>query len=166
MHITEGFVFSFRAMSSVLPIAGFFFIGVAGTAAPILGLPAGVAAPGLLADLVRAGEHFIPHDRFFVSYGILFSGMVTGIDGSGFAGLPLTGALAGALGRTVGFDVSTLAAIGQMGSVWTGKTMTAWSALAAVASFARVPVLQTVRHLMIPVLTGLLVSTLVAIFLW
>jgi hypothetical protein len=165
-HVTEGFVFSFRAMSSVLPIAGFFFIGVAGTAAPILGLPAGAHAPGLLADLVKAGEHFIPHDRFFVSYGILFSGMVTGIDGSGFAGLPLTGALAGALGRAVNLDVSTLAAIGQMGSVWTGKTMTAWSALAAVTSFARVPVLQAVRHLMFPVITGLLVSTLVAILIW
>lgn len=165
-HVTEGFVFSFRAMSSVLPIAGFFFIGVAGTAAPILGLPAGTAAPGLLADLVKAGEVYIPHNAFFVSYGILLAGMVTGIDGSGFAGLPLTGALAGALGRTVGFDVSTLAAIGQMGSVWTGKTLTAWSALAAVASFARVPVLQAVRHLLLPVVAGLLISTLVAILIW
>ncbi|MFT4067364.1 hypothetical protein [Paraburkholderia sp.] len=165
-HVTEGFVFSFRAMSSVLPIAGFFFIGVAGTAAPILGLPAGTAAPGLLADLVKAGEVYIPHNPFFVSYGILLAGMVTGIDGSGFAGLPLTGALAGALGRTVGFDVSTLAAIGQMGSVWTGKTLTAWSALAAVASFARVPVLQAVRHLLLPVVAGLLVSTLMAILIW
>ena len=165
-HVTEGFVFSFRAMSSVLPIAGFFFIGVAGTAAPILGLPAGTAAPGLLADLVKACEHIIPHDKFFVSYGILLSGMVTGIDGSGFAGLPLTGALAGALGRAVGLDVSTLAAIGQMGAVWTGKTLTAWSALAAVASFARVPVLQAVRHLILPVMCGLLISTLVAILIW
>lgn len=165
-HVTEGFVFSFRAMSSVLPIAGFFFIGVAGTAAPILGLPAGVAAPGLLADLVKAGEVYIPHNEFFVSYGILLAGMVTGIDGSGFAGLPLTGALSGALGRAVGFDVSTLAAIGQMGSVWTGKTLTAWSALAAVSGFARVPVLQAVRHLVLPVCTGLFVSTLVAILIW
>lgn len=165
-HVTEGFVFSFRAMSSVLPIAGFFFIGVAGTAAPILGLPAGVAAPGFLADIVKAGEVYIPHNEFFVSYGILIAGMVTGIDGSGFAGLPLTGALSGALGRAVGFDVSTLAAIGQMGSVWTGKTLTAWSALAAVAGFARVPVLQAVRHLVVPVCAGLVVSTLVAILIW
>jgi hypothetical protein len=165
-HVTEGFVFSFRAMSSVLPIAGFFFIGVAGTAAPILGLPAGAAAPGFLADIVKAGEAYIPHNEFFVSYGILLSGMVTGIDGSGFAGLPLTGALSGALGRAVGFDVSTLAAIGQMGSVWTGKTLTAWSALAAVAGFARVPVLQAVRHLALPVCAGLVISTLVAILIW
>ncbi|WP_028205512.1 hypothetical protein [Paraburkholderia nodosa] len=165
-HVTEGFLFSFRAMSSVLPIAGFFFIGVAGTAAPILGLAPGVAAPGLLADLVKAGEQYIPHNQFFVSYGILFAGMVTGIDGSGFAGLPLTGALAGALGRAVGFDVSTLAAIGQMGSVWTGKTLTAWSALAAVASFARVPVLQAVRYLLLPVVAGLVVSTFIAIIVW
>ena len=165
-HITEGFVFSFRAMSSVLPIAGFFFIGVANTAGPILGLPPSASAPGLLADLVRAGEAYIPHNAYFVSYGILLAGMITGIDGSGFAGLPLTGALAGALGRSVNFDVSTLAAIGQMGSVWTGKTLTAWSALAAVSSFARVPVLQAVRHLAVPVITGLLISTLVAILIW
>ncbi|WP_027795160.1 hypothetical protein [Paraburkholderia acidipaludis] len=165
-HITEGFVFSFRAMSSVLPIAGFFFIGVASTAAPILSLKAGVPAPGLLADLVRAGEVYIPHNTVFASYGIMLAGMITGIDGSGFAGLPLTGALSGALGRALGVDVSTLAAVGQMGSVWTGKTLTAWSALAAVASFARVPVLQVVRCLLIPVVAGLLISTLVAILVW
>jgi hypothetical protein len=165
-RIKEGFVFSFRAMSSVLPIAGFFFIGVAGTAGPIIGLPEGAHAPGLLADLVKAGAHWIPQSPFFLAFGILVSGMVTGIDGSGFAGLPLTGALASALGHAVGFDVSTLAAIGQMGSVWTGKTLTAWSALAAVASFARIPVLEAVRHLLLPVICGLIASTLFAVIFW
>ena len=38
-HITEGFVFAFKAMGSVLPIAGFFFLGANETAAAILGLP-------------------------------------------------------------------------------------------------------------------------------
>ena len=92
--------------------------------------------------------------------------MVTGIDGSGFAGLPLTGALAGALGRAVNFDVSTLAAVGQMGSVWTGKTLTAWSALAAVAAFARVSVFDAVRKLFVPVVCGLIVATIFAIVVW
>ena len=92
--------------------------------------------------------------------------MITGIDGSGFAGLPLTGALAGALGRAVNFDVSTLAAVGQMGSVWTGKTLTAWSAFAAVAAFARVSIFECVRKVFLPVLCGLIVATVVAIIIW
>ena len=29
-HITDGFVFAFKAMGSVLPIAGFFFMGAGG----------------------------------------------------------------------------------------------------------------------------------------
>jgi hypothetical protein len=165
-HFTEGLVFAFRAMAQVLPIAGFFFIGVATLAGPILGVAEGHKAPGFLFELVRSADHLIPRNRYFVTFGVLFSGMVTGIDGSGFAGLPLTGALAGALGRAVNFDVSTLAAVGQMGSVWTGKTLTAWSALAAVAAFARVSVFDAVRKLFVPVVCGLIVATIFAIIVW
>jgi hypothetical protein len=165
-HFTEGLVFAFRAMAQVLPIAGFFFIGVATLAGPILGVGDGHKAPGLLFDLVRAADCWIPRNRIFVTFGVLLSGMVTGIDGSGFAGLPLTGAISGALGRAVNFDVSTLAAVGQMGSVWTGKTLTAWSALAAVAAFARVSVFDAVRKLFLPVVCGLFVATVFAIIVW
>ncbi|WP_180320582.1 hypothetical protein [Alkalihalobacterium alkalinitrilicum] len=35
--------------------------------------------------------------------------MITGLDGSGFSGLPLVGALSGALSPTVGVDAATLA---------------------------------------------------------
>ncbi|BDC25940.1 Uncharacterised protein [Bordetella parapertussis] len=108
-HVTDGFVFAFRAMGSVLPIAGFFFIGAAETAAPILGLESG-HAPGLLFDLISAAQHLIPENHYLVAFGVLLVGMVTGIDGSGFAGLPLTGTLSGALGPVVGIDPATLAA--------------------------------------------------------
>jgi hypothetical protein len=91
--------------------------------------------------------------------------MITGIDGSGFSGLPLTGALAGALAPASGVNVGTLAALGQMGAIWTGGgTLVAWSSLIAVAGFARVPVLDTVRLLTLPVLTGLAVATTFAVF--
>ena len=93
--------------------------------------------------------------------------MITGIDGSGFAGLPLTGSLSGALAPSVGMQPATLAAIGQMGAVWTGGgTLVAWSSLIAVAGFARVPVFQIVRTAMVPVLTGLAVSTVCAVLIW
>ena len=165
-HVTEGFVFAFRAMGSVLPIAGFFFLGASETAAAILGLPAD-KAPSLLFELVRNAQDWIPASKFFVAYGILIVGMITGIDGSGFSGLPLTGALSGALAATSGMQAATLAAIGQMGAVWTGGgTLIAWSSLIAVAGFARVPVQDAVRALAVPVLAGLAVSTFLAVILF
>lgn len=165
-HITDGFVFAFKAMGSVLPIAGFFFVGAGETAAHILGLPPG-KAPSLLFELIQAYQHTIPDNHVLVAFGVLLVGMITGIDGSGFAGLPLTGTLAGALGPVVGFDPATLAAVGQMGAVWTGGgTLVAWSSLIAVAGFARVPVLEAVRALLMPVLIGLACSTVAAMLLW
>jgi len=166
-HITDGFVFAFKAMGSVLPIAGFFFMGAGGDlAAGVLNVPVGEAPP-LLFNLIQTAEAWIPHNHVLVAFGVLVVGMITGVDGSGFAGLPLTGSLAGALGPTVGLDVTTLCAVGQMGAVWTGGgTLIAWSSLIAVAGFARVSVLDTVRALLLPVLTGLFVSTICAVLFW
>ncbi|HEX7385961.1 MAG TPA: hypothetical protein VF285_01650 [Castellaniella sp.] len=158
-YMTDGFVFAFKAMGSVLPIAGFFFLGTSDATAQILGIPS-AHAPALLFELITAAQHFIPNNAFMMAFGELIVGMVTGIDGSGFSGLPLTGSLAGAIGPVAGVDVATLAAIGQMGSVWTGGgTLIAWSSLIAVAGFARVSVLDLVRVLTIPVLVALAIST-------
>ena len=114
--------------------------------------------------MVKHANDSIPHNSFMVAFGVLIVGMITGIDGSGFSGLPLTGALSGALSSTSGVDVATLAAVGQMGAIWTGGgTLIAWSSLIAVAGFASVPV-QKVRLLTLPVLAGDLgVATIVAV---
>ena len=165
-HITDGFVFAFKAMGSVLPIAGFFFVGAGETAAQILGVSAD-RAPSLLFELIQAYQHMIPDNHVLVAFGVLVVGMITGIDGSGFAGLPLTGTLSGALGPVVGVDPATLAAVGQMGAVWTGGgTLIAWSSLIAVAGFARVNVLSLVRALLLPVLLALFTSTICAVLIW
>jgi hypothetical protein len=165
-HITDGLVFAFKAMGAVLPIAGFFFLGAGDTAAQVLGIATN-KAPNLLFELVQAGQSLIPNSRLLVAFGVLMVGMITGIDGSGFAGLPLTGALSGALAPVVGLDVATLAAVGQMGAVWTGGgTLIPWSSLIAVAGFCRVPVLDTVRMLLGPVLAGLAIATVFAVLLW
>ncbi|MEN5180589.1 hypothetical protein [Comamonas odontotermitis] len=166
-HITDGFVFAFKAMGAVLPIAGFFFIGSHETAGPILGIAPGQPVPDLLFELVKASQHLIPDSQLLVSFGVLIMGMITGIDGSGFAGLPLTGTLSGALGPASGMDVSALAALGQMGAVWTGGgTLIAWSSLIAVAGFARVNVLELARALLIPVVLGLIAAVFTAVALW
>jgi hypothetical protein len=163
-HIIDGLVFAFKAMGVVLPIAGFFFLGSGESSASILGLAKDAPPPSFLFDLVQAGQHFIPENAFLTGFGILIIGMITGLDGSGFSGLPLAGALSSPLGNAVGIDPVTLAAIGQMGAIWVGGgTLIAWSSLVAVAGFAKVPVMDLVRKNFIPVVVGLFVSTLYAI---
>jgi len=166
-HVVDGLVFAFKAMGVVIPIAGFFFIGNSDFAATIMSLGEDAQSPGFLFDLVSAVQEVIPNVPMVMGLGILLIGMATGLDGSGFSGLPLTGSLSGALGPASGVDVETLAAIGQMGSIWTGGgTLIAWSSLLAVAGFARVNVLDLVRNLFIPVIAGLLVSTVVAVLIF
>lgn len=167
-HVTDGLVFAFRAMGVVLPIAGFFFIGNGDFSGTILGVAANAdgspAGPSLLFDAVLSAQAHIPENGFISALGILAIGIVAGLDGSGFSGLPLTGSLAGSLGPVVGVSPETLAAVGQMGNIWSGGgTFVAWSSLIAVAGFARVNVLELARMCFLPVMTGLIISTVLAV---
>ncbi|MEN2766642.1 hypothetical protein [Ornithinibacillus xuwenensis] len=159
-HITDGFVFAFKAMGPVIPIAGFFFLGSGDFAGGILGVEEG---PSFLFGLVEATQDFLPQSALLVAFSILVIGIITGLDGSGFSGLPLTGALAASL-ETNGIDTETLAAIGQMGAIWTGGgTIIAWSSLIAIAGFCGVSVMDLVRKNFIPVMLGLVVMTVAAV---
>ncbi|MCY9661409.1 hypothetical protein P5G65_31875 [Paenibacillus chondroitinus] len=166
-HLTEGFVFAFKAMGPVIPIAGFFFLGNADFSKSILSLGEGDKAPAILYDLVMSVQHLIPSSGILTSFGLLVMGIIAGLEGSGFSGLPLTGSLSGALAPAVGMDPSTLAAIGQMGSVWSGGgTLIAWSSLVAVAGFAGVSAIDLARKNFLPVIIGLSVSTILAVLIW
>ncbi|MCM3741857.1 hypothetical protein M3210_16515 [Oceanobacillus luteolus] len=160
-HITEGFVFAFKAMGPVIPIADFFFLGSPELSGKILGVEEG---PALLFDLVTATQEFLPQSALLAGLSILVIGIITGLDGSGFSGLPLTGALAASL-ETASIDASTLAAIGQMGAIWTGGgTIIAWSSLIAIAGFCGVSVMDLVRKNFFPVMIGLTIMTFIAVF--
>lgn len=167
-HVVDGLVFAFKAMGVVLPIAGFFFIGNGDYSGQIFGIannkdgtPAG---PAFLYDLVLHGQQHIPHNGVVTAFAILIIGMIAGLEGSGFSGLPLTGSLSGALGHITTVAPATLAAVGQMGNIWSGGgTLVAWSSLIAVAGFARVPVIDLARRCFIPVCAGLILATLAAV---
>ncbi|MFB4169541.1 hypothetical protein [Virgibacillus sp. JSM 102003] len=162
-HITDGFVFAFKAMGPVIPIAGFFFLGSADFSGSILGV--GEKAPGLLFDLVQSSQAFLPQSALFAAFSVLIIGIITGLDGSGFSGLPLTGALAASL-ESSAIDSGTLAAIGQMGSIWTGGgTIVAWSSMIAIAGFCGVSVMDLVRKNFVPVILGLIISTVFAVLI-
>jgi hypothetical protein len=166
-HVVDGLVFAFKAMGVVLPIAGFFFIGNGDFSGDILGIPAAAdgspAGPAFLYDLVLRAQDVIPQNGYLTALGILAIGMIAGLEGSGFSGLPLTGSLSGSLAGVSGVSPETLAAIGQMGNIWSGGgTLVAWSSLIAVAGFARVNVLELARMCFVPVVVGLLVATFTA----
>jgi hypothetical protein len=166
-HIVDGLVFAFKAMGVVLPIAGFFFIGNAEFAAPIMSVAEGETAPNLLFDLVVAGQEQLPANAMITAFGIMIVGIVAGLDGSGFSGLPLTGSLAGSLAEGSGVSSPTLAAIGQMGNIWSGGgTLVAWSSLLAVAGFCRVSAVDLARRCFVPVMAGLAVATVLAVVIF
>ncbi|WP_284139314.1 hypothetical protein [Virgibacillus sp. LDC-1] len=162
-HITDGFVFAFKAMGPVIPIAGFFFLGSPDFSGRILGVDEG---PALLFDLIQSMQGFLPQDALFVGFSVLLVGMITGLDGSGFSGLPLTGALAATMGTST-ISSETLAAIGQMGAIWAGGgTLVAWSSLIAIAGFCGVSVMELVRKNFLPVVLGLFIATVIAVYLF
>jgi hypothetical protein len=159
-HLTDGLVFAFKVMGQILPIAGFFLLGNPEAVAGILG----EGAPGYLFDMGEMIAQTIPPKGFLSAFGMLILGTITGLDGSGFSGLPMTGTLSGAMASGNQAVAAGLAAIGQMGAIWSGGgTFVAWSSLVAVAGIVGVPVLDLARKNFIPVIVGLIVSTIVAV---
>ncbi len=162
-YVREGLMFAIKIFAAVIPIAGFFFLGAPGPAAAILG----EGAPGLLFDLGSAFAAVLPVSKIPVAFGVMITGIITGLDGSGFSGLPLVGSLASALGTPLGIDVATLGALGQVGAIFSGGgTLTAWAfGLVATAGVAGVSPLELARRNFIPVISGLFVATIVAIIM-
>jgi len=161
-HLREGFLFGIKIFTPVIPIAAFFFLG-SNEAGEILGK----GAPALLFDLGGWVAAQVPLNKAFLAFGLLIIGYLTGLDGSGFSGLPLTGSLAAALGAPAGVDVATLAVIGQMGAIWSGGgCLTFWAfGLAATAGMAGVDPQELVRKNLIPVVIGLVASTIVGVMM-
>lgn len=166
-HMVDGLAYAFKAMGVVIPIAGFVLMGISDFSGRILGLATDAEAPGYLFDAIKAVEPHIPDNPVVIALALLLAGMTVGLDGSGWAGLPLTGSLSAALAPHAGIDTATLAAVAQNGASWTGGgTLVIWSSLIAVAGFCGVDVVHLARRLFVPVVTGLVVAALAALFIW
>lgn len=161
--LRDGFMFAIKVFAPVIPIAGFFFLGAPRHASAILG----EGTPGFMFDLGTALAAHIPLSAVPLAFGIVLVGLLTGLDGSGFSGLPLVGSLASSLGVPTGVDVATLAALGQVAAIWAGGgTLTAWAfGVVADAGIAGVRPIDLVRRNFIAVMAGLLVATILAIFM-
>jgi len=162
-YLRSGFFFSIKIFAPIIPIAGFFFLGNPDHAAAVIG----DGTPGYLFDVGNyIGKH-LAGNHFAIGFGMTIIGMLTGMDGSGFSGLPLAGALAGALGTGTGVNVAVLAALGQVAAIFTGGgTLVAWAfGACSAAGISGVNPSDLVRRNFVPVLSGLTVITFLAIYM-
>lgn len=125
----------------------------------------GHGAPGYLLDWGKVLASHVPLSTVPVAIIVVLVGIIAGLDGSGFSGLVLVGTLAQALGTPIGANIAVLAALGQMGSVWSGGgTLVPWGVLDIAGVTGCDPEAITRRNF-IPVISGLAVATVVAIFM-
>lgn len=160
-HLRDGFIFAIKIFAPVIVIAGFFFLGSESFAQTVLGPD----ARGLLSDIgLWLAEH-IPLSRASIAVLETAVGAITGLDGSGFSGLPLCGALAQTFAATGSVDVATLAALGQISTVWVGGgTIIPWGCV-PVAAICGIKAADLAKKNFIPVVCGLAATTITAIIL-
>ncbi|KYZ76215.1 hypothetical protein AXX12_07175 [Anaerosporomusa subterranea] len=161
-YLRDGFMFGIKIFAPVIIIGGFFFLGKGELAQSILDAK---NATGFLEDFGLALSQSIPLNKFFVALVSLATGIVVGLDGSGFSPLPLVGSVAATFGKAMEIDKATLAALGQIAGVWTGGgTIIPWG-LIPVAAITGVNPIELARRNFIPVALGFAATTVVAVFL-
>ena len=90
---------------------------------------------------------------------------MTGLDGSGFSGLPLTGSLARTFGTAVNASIPVLASLGQITAIFVGGgTIVPWG-LIPVAAICGVEPMELARKNLPPVILGFLATFAAACFL-
>ncbi len=160
-YLTEGFLFAIRIFAPVIAIGAFFFLGGEGIST-IMGE---VGTKGIMNDWAVWLASHAPLNKYLIAAIQMAVGALTGLDGSGFSGLPLTGALASTFGAAVGASVPVLAALGQITAIFVGGgTIVPWG-LIPVAAICDVSPLELARKNFLPVLIGFFCAFLAACFL-
>ncbi len=160
-YVTDGFLFAIKIFAPVIIIGAFFFLGGEGIST-ILGEQ---YQSGILNDWAIWLANNTPLNKYITAFIQLVIGALTGLDGSGFSGLPLTGSLAQTFGSAVNASVPILAALGQIGAVFVGGgTIVPWGII-PVAAICNVDPLELARKNIVPVLIGFLFTFITACFL-
>lgn len=160
-YLTDGFLFAIRIFAPVIAIGAFFFLGGEGIST-IMG---DSFSGGIMNDWAVWLASHAPLNKYFTAAIQMIVGALTGLDGSGFSGLPLTGALANTFGTAVGASVPVLAALGQITAIFVGGgTLVPWG-LIPVAAICNVSPLELARKNFLPVLIGFACTFVVACLL-
>jgi hypothetical protein len=163
-YLIEGFVFGFKVFGPVIPIAAFFYLGDSAIT-DLFGkiLPEG--SHGIVNDLGVALAGVVPLNGAIGAVTLTVVGAITGLDGSGFSGISLAGSIAQLFATAIGSGAAVLTALGQVAAIWVGGgTLIPW-ALIPAAAICGVSPFELARRNLKPVLIGLAVTTIVAMFL-
>lgn len=160
-YISDGFLFAIRIFAPVIIIGAFFFLGGSGITT-ILGEK---YQSGILNDWAVWLAGVTPLNKYVVTLIQMVIGGLTGLDGSGFSGLPLVGTLANTFGTAVNCSVPLLGALGQIAAIFIGGgTIIPWG-LMPVAAIADVNPLELARKNFVPVMIGFFFTFLTACLL-
>jgi hypothetical protein len=163
-YLIEGFMFGFKVFGPVIPIAAFFYLGDAAFT-ELFGKVLPEASHGIVNDLGVALANAVPLNGAVGSVTLTITGAITGLDGSGFSGISLAGSIAQLFATAIGSGAATLTALGQVAAIWVGGgTLIPW-ALIPAAAICGVSPFELARRNLKPVLLGLAVTTVVAMFL-
>ena len=163
-YMIEGLQFGFRIFGPVIPIAAFFYLGDSAMIS-VFGEVLPQASHGLVNDLGIALSNLVPLNATVGAITLTSVGAITGLDGSGFSGISLVGPIAKLFATSIGAGVATLTALGQVAAIWVGGgTLIPWAVIPA-AAICGVDPFELARRNLKPVLIGLAVTTVVAIFL-
>ncbi|MEY9977516.1 hypothetical protein [Lysinibacillus sp. RC79] len=163
-YFIQGFQFGFKVFGPVIPIAAFFYLGDSGFT-KIIGdyLPA--ASHGIVNDLGVGLAAVVPLTKGIAVVTLAVVGAITGLDGSGFSGISLAGSVGSLFGNAIGGGTATLTALGQITAIWVGGgTLIPW-ALIPAAAICNVSPFELARRNLLPVAIGLVITTIVAVFL-
>lgn len=166
-YLTDGFLFAIRIFAPVIAIGAFFFLGGEGITTIIGGKEVSsilgeASTGGIMNDWAVWLASHAPLNKYLIAVIQMIVGALTGLDGSGFSGLPLTGSLANTFGTAVGASVPVLAALGQITAVFVGGgTIVPWG-LIPVAAICNVSPLELARKNLPPVLIGFVFAFLTA----
>lgn len=163
-YFINGFQFGFKVFGPVIPIAAFFYLGDSGFQTIIGGyLPE--SSHGIVNDLGVALAAIVPLTTEVAVITLTGVGAITGLDGSGFSGISLVGSIGSLFGTAIGEGTATLTALGQIAAIWVGGgTLIPW-ALIPAAAICNVSPFELARRNLVPVVVGLIVTTIVALFL-
>ncbi|RXT13630.1 hypothetical protein [Ammoniphilus sp. CFH 90114] len=163
-YFIEGFQFGFKVFGPVIPIAAFFYLGDSGIT-KIIGDVLPASSHGIVNDLGVALASVVPLNAPVSAITLTAVGAITGLDGSGFSGIALTGSIAQLFSAAIGTGIATLTALGQIAAIWVGGgTLIPW-ALIPAAAICNVSPFDLARRNLVPVVIGLAVTTVVAMFL-
>lgn len=160
-YVKEGLVFGIRIFAPVIIIGAFFFLGDEAGAKAVFGSE----ATGLFNDIGQ----FLAQRATLSKAPVILSeaaiSAITGLDGSGFSGMSLMGSTAATFASAMPIQKETLAAMGQIITIWVGGgTLIPWAVI-PVAAICGVKPDDLVRKNLPIVLIGLAALVIATFFL-